>query len=99
MMLADNATIADGIHHESGDTRVIRNKEQVLNIIQHVYENPFFSDNNHLLKIVTGEHGQPAVQNDLTHIKDIGQRAVNETIIIVQQKKVVKETAALLRMT
>lgn len=87
MMLDHDTAIA--AHHEAGDTRVIRNEEQVLNIIQSVYENPFISESDHLINIVTREHAQPDVQTDLTHVKEIRHNAVIHTIV-GQEKKVVK---------
>lgn len=53
------------MHHEAGDTLVIRNTEQVLTMIEAV----------HLYNIVT-EHAQPNVQADLTNVKEIGHNAL-----------------------
>ena len=92
MMLHRDAAIADGAHQEAGDTRFVRNKEQVLNVSQGVDENPCISESDHLITLVTGEHAQSDVKTDhVKHVKEIGHNAVTHNIV-GQEKKVEKLT-------
>jgi len=88
IMLNGDENVTEGAHHEDGEACIIRDIELVRNMTQYVDENPFLYEGDHLINIVSGEHAQPGVEADLTHVEEIGRKAVSYTI--TNDKKVVK---------
>jgi len=73
-------------HHESGPTRVARDAEMVLKVIAAVDTNPSSTTMPALVNISTGQHADPAVQEHLTGVKELGLKALSCSISGDQKK-------------
>ena len=64
--------------------------EYVSKVSDNVLENPFTSTSTALINIVKGMHACKDVEYHLTHIKEIRERALNETCSDDKKKVIVK---------
>jgi hypothetical protein len=73
-------------HHESGQARVARDAGMVLRVMAAIDINPFTATTTALVNISTGQHAEPAVEEHLTNVKELGLRALSEAIAGDQKK-------------
>lgn len=76
-------------HHESGHARVARDIEMVLKVIAAIETNPFATTMPALTNISTGQRADPEVQDQLTNVKEVGLRALSDSIVGDQRKTAV----------
>lgn len=74
-------------HHESGKARIVKDAQIVTNIVETNENNPFTSSNDRLVNIATGELANEKVQDHLLTVKEIGNKALLETIVSKEKKK------------
>ena len=67
-------------HHESGPIRVERDSEMIVKVMAAMETNPFTATTTSLINISTGQCAEPAVKDHLINVKELGLRALSESI-------------------
>ena len=70
-------------HHDTGISKVMHDHAFIQDALEEIttkYINPFDTVSTSLTIIATGEHASDKVCSDLTHIKDIGAKALQTCI-------------------
>lgn len=67
-------------HHDSGQTRVARDREMVCNMMAAIETNPFTSTTSNLINVLTGQCADEMVKSHLTGMKELGMKALSESL-------------------
>lgn len=76
-------SVTERTHHEAGSSNVQKDKDLVTRALQALAShmiNPFTTPSTALVNIATGEQASPAVCADLTHVKEIGEAAMQKCL-------------------
>ena len=73
-------------HHESGQSRVTRDAEMVVKVMAALETNPFTVTTSSLINISTGQCADSAVMVDLIGVKELGRKALCESLSSDQKK-------------